>query len=46
MVSKFAKTSIFSAFNNPKDLTLDARAADLLGDSKRTTAGGVVTISV
>ena len=30
-VSKFAKTSIFSAFNNPKDLTLDARAADLLG---------------
>ena len=30
-VSKFAKTSIFSAFNNPKDLSLDARAADLLG---------------
>ena len=30
-VSKFAKTSIFSAFNNPKDLTLDARAAGLLG---------------
>ena len=30
-VSKFAKTSIFSAFNNPKDLTLDARTADLLG---------------
>ena len=30
-VSKFAKTSIFSAFNNPKDLTFDARAADLLG---------------
>ena len=30
-VSKFAKTSIFSAFNNPVDLTLDARAADLLG---------------
>ena len=30
-VSKFAKMSIFSAFNNPKDLTLDARAADLLG---------------
>ena len=30
-VSKFAKTSIFSAFNNPCDLTLDARAADLLG---------------
>ena len=30
-VSKFAKTSIFSAFNNPKDLTLNARAADLLG---------------
>ena len=30
-VSKFAKTSIFSAFNNPKDLTLDVRAADLLG---------------
>ena len=30
-VSKFAKTSIFSAFNNPYDLTLDARAADLLG---------------
>ena len=30
-VSKFAKTSIFSAFNNPTDLTLDARAADLLG---------------
>ena len=30
-VSKFAKTSIFSAFNNPKDLTLDARVADLLG---------------
>ena len=30
-VSKFAKTSIFSAFNNPKDLTLDARAADLVG---------------
>ena len=27
-VSKFAKTSIFSAFNNPKDLTLDAYAAD------------------
>ena len=30
-VSKFAKTSIFSAFNNPVDLTLEARAADLLG---------------
>ena len=30
-VSKFAKTSIFSAFNNPKDLTLDMRVADLLG---------------
>ena len=30
-VSKFAKTSIFSAFNNPVDLTLDARSADLLG---------------
>ena len=30
-VSKFAKTSIFSAFNNPKDLTLDTRTADLLG---------------
>jgi len=30
-VSKFAKTSIFSAFNNPKDLSLDVRAADLLG---------------
>ena len=30
-VSKFAKTSIFSAFNNPVDLTLDARTADLLG---------------
>ena len=30
-VSKFAKTSIFSAFNNPCDLTLDKRAADLLG---------------
>ena len=30
-VSKFAKTSIFSAFNNPCDLTLDVRAADLLG---------------
>jgi len=30
-VSKFAKTSIFSAFNNPCDLTLDRRAADLLG---------------
>ena len=30
-VSKFAKTSIFSAFNNPKDLTLDARAADIVG---------------
>ena len=30
-VSKFAKTSIFSAFNNPYDLSLDARAADLLG---------------
>lgn len=30
-VSKFAKTSIFSAFNNPVDLALDARAADLLG---------------
>jgi len=30
-VSKFAKTSIFSAFNNTKDLTLDVRAADLLG---------------
>ena len=30
-VSKFAKTSIFSAFNNPKDLSLDARAADLVG---------------
>jgi len=30
-VTKFAKTSIFSAFNNPCDLTLDARAADLLG---------------
>ena len=30
-VSKFAKTSIFSAFNNPVDLSLDARVADLLG---------------
>lgn len=30
-VSKFAKTSIFSAFNNPKDLALDARAADVVG---------------
>ena len=30
-VSKFAKTSIFSAFNNPVDLTLEARTADLLG---------------
>ena len=30
-VSKFAKTSIFSAFNNPKDMTLDARVADILG---------------
>jgi len=30
-VSKFAKTSIFSAFNNPVDLSLDARAADLVG---------------
>ncbi len=30
-VSKFAKTSIFSAFNNPTDLSLDARAADLVG---------------
>ena len=30
-VSKFAKTSIFSAFNNPKDLTLEARVADLVG---------------
>ena len=30
-VSKFAKTSIFSSFNNPKDLTLDMRVADLLG---------------
>ena len=30
-VSKFAKTSIFSAFNNPKDLTLDVRTADLFG---------------
>ena len=30
-VSKFAKTSIFSAFNNPVDLTLEARVADLLG---------------
>ena len=30
-VSKFAKTSIFSAFNNPKDLTLDSRAADIVG---------------
>ena len=30
-VSKFAKTSIFSAFNNPCDLTLDVRTADLLG---------------
>ena len=30
-VSKFAKTSIFSAFNNPRDLTLDARAADVVG---------------
>ena len=29
-VSKFAKTSIFSAFNNPTDLTLDARAADVV----------------
>ena len=29
-VSKFAKTSIFSAFNNPVDLSLDARAADLV----------------
>ena len=30
-VSKFAKTSIFSAFNNPADLTLDERAADIVG---------------
>lgn len=30
-VSKFAKASIFSAFNNPCDLTLDERTADLLG---------------
>ena len=30
-VSTFAKTSIFSAFNNPTDLTLDVRAADLVG---------------
>ena len=30
-VSKFAKTSVFSAFNNPVDLALDARAADLVG---------------
>ena len=30
-VSKFAKTSIFSAFNNPVDLTLEARVADLVG---------------
>ena len=30
-VSKFAKTSIFSAFNNPVDLSLDARAADIVG---------------
>ena len=30
-VSKFAKTSIFSAFNNPVDLSLDARAADVVG---------------
>ena len=30
-VSKFAKTSIFSAFNNPCDLSLDVRTADLLG---------------
>ena len=30
-VSKFAKTSIFSAFNNPVDLALDARVADLVG---------------
>ena len=30
-VSKFAKTSIFSAFNNHVDLTLEARVADLLG---------------
>ena len=30
-VSKFAKTSIFSAFNNPKDLTLDVRTADIVG---------------
>jgi len=30
-VSKFAKTSIFSAFNNPKDLSMDVRAADLVG---------------
>ena len=29
-VSKFAKASIFSAFNNPTDLTLDARAADVV----------------
>lgn len=30
-VSKFSKTSIFSGFNNLKDLTLDERFADLLG---------------
>jgi len=30
-VSKFAKTSIFSAFNNPVDVSLDARTADLVG---------------
>ena len=30
-VSRFAKTSIFSAFNNPVDLTFDARVADLVG---------------
>ena len=30
-VSKFAKTSIFSAFNNPVDLTLEACVADVVG---------------
>lgn len=33
-VSKFSKVSIFSGINNLQDLTMDARAADLLGYSK------------
>lgn len=38
-VSKFSKVSIFSGINNLQDLTMDARAADLLGYTKDELVG-------